>query len=79
MAHTCPECGMLCHCGGDIDDCEFDGTPEQDRCGHCDEDKPRPHDDDPTEAEDDRQFSEPIKQTTSAPNDQAERLPAKKL
>lgn len=26
---------MLCHCGGDIDDCEFDGTPEQDRCGHC--------------------------------------------
>ena len=26
---------MLCHCGGDIDDCEFDGTPEQMRCGHC--------------------------------------------
>ncbi len=26
---------MLCYCGGDIDDCEFDGTPEQMRCGHC--------------------------------------------
>lgn len=20
MAHTCPECGNLCHCSGDIDD-----------------------------------------------------------
>lgn len=35
MAHTCPDCGMLCYCRGDIDDCEFDGTPEQARCGHC--------------------------------------------
>ena len=23
MAHTCPECGQLCHCGGDIDDIDF--------------------------------------------------------
>jgi hypothetical protein len=23
MAHTCPECGCLCHCGGDIDDIDF--------------------------------------------------------
>lgn len=22
MAHSCPECGMWCHCGGDIDDIE---------------------------------------------------------
>jgi hypothetical protein len=27
---------MLCHCGGDIDDCCFDDTPEQDACMHCD-------------------------------------------
>jgi hypothetical protein len=43
---------MLCHCGGDIDDCEFDGTPEQDRCGHCDGEEDREYDDDPSEAED---------------------------
>lgn len=23
MAHTCPECGQLCHCKGDIDDIDF--------------------------------------------------------
>ena len=23
MAHTCPECGMLCYCQGDIDDIDF--------------------------------------------------------
>lgn len=23
MAHTCPECGCLCHCCGDIDDVDF--------------------------------------------------------
>jgi hypothetical protein len=36
MAHSCPDCGLLCYCGGDIDDCEFDGTPEQAKCKHCD-------------------------------------------
>jgi hypothetical protein len=35
MAHSCPECGQVCYCGGDIDDCCFDNTPEQNRCGHC--------------------------------------------
>ena len=35
MAHTCPDCGLRCHCGGDVDDCEFDGTREQLRCDHC--------------------------------------------
>jgi hypothetical protein len=51
MAHTCPECGLVCYCGGDIDDCIFDDTPEQDACGHCppdalDDDR---WDDDPTD------------------------------
>ena len=35
MAHTCPECGQMCYCGGDIDDCCFDNTPEQNACQHC--------------------------------------------
>jgi hypothetical protein len=26
---------MLCHCGGDIDDCRFDDTDEQNACTHC--------------------------------------------
>lgn len=38
MAHECPECGMVCYCGGDIDDCEFNGPGSgQERCTHkCD-------------------------------------------
>lgn len=35
MAHSCPYCDSLCHCGGDIDDIQFDDTPEQDNCMHC--------------------------------------------
>ena len=36
MAHSCPDCGCLCHCGGDIDDIDFgDDTPEADECTHC--------------------------------------------
>lgn len=35
MAHSCPECGSLCFCGGDIDDCQFEGTPEEKACNHC--------------------------------------------
>ena len=23
MAHTCPDCGLICHCCGDIDDIDF--------------------------------------------------------
>ena len=60
---------MLCHCGGDIDDCEFDGTPEQDRCGHCDGEEDREYDDDASETEDNRQFRQPITPSASAPND----------
>lgn len=40
---------MLCHCGGDIDDCEFYGTPEQMRCGHC-ADRDDENDDEPIDA-----------------------------
>ncbi len=36
MAHECPECGMTCHCGGDIDDIVFSGTPEELSCTCCD-------------------------------------------
>lgn len=38
MAHECPECGMVCYCGGDIDDCEFNGEGSgQETCTHkCD-------------------------------------------
>jgi hypothetical protein len=57
---------MLCHCRGDIDDCEMDGTEEQLMCEHCD-DNDRPYDDDPTEIEDNRQFREAL-----SPNARAE-------
>jgi len=26
MAHSCPECGQTCYCGGDIDDIDFGET-----------------------------------------------------
>lgn len=32
MAHDCPECGMQCHCNGDIDDINFG---ESDECKCC--------------------------------------------
>jgi hypothetical protein len=38
MAHECPNCGMICHCGGDIDDICFSGTSEEFGCTHCDGD-----------------------------------------
>jgi len=34
MAHSCPECGVLCYCGGDIDDLCFDDSDEQMCCTH---------------------------------------------
>ena len=33
MAHECPECGLLCHCHGDIDDVCYG---EAINCNHCD-------------------------------------------
>ena len=35
MAHSCPDCGCLCHCGGDIDDLCLDGTEEERYCSCC--------------------------------------------
>lgn len=35
MAHNCPECCQLCHCGGDIDDCCLEGTKEEMGCTYC--------------------------------------------
>jgi len=35
MAHTCPDCGQLCHCGGDIDDIDFgEDCGDAMRCTH---------------------------------------------
>lgn len=53
MAHTCPDCGLACHCGGDIDDMDFgEDCPAADRCVHCadteeDDVYYDPYDDDP--------------------------------
>jgi hypothetical protein len=35
MAHSCPDCGQACYCGGDLDDCLFDDTVAADLCTHC--------------------------------------------
>lgn len=32
MAHRCPDCGMICHCNGDIDDILID---TEDAFIHC--------------------------------------------
>jgi hypothetical protein len=42
MAHSCPDCGQACYCGGDIGVILLDGTDEQEACTHC----PCPRDDD---------------------------------
>lgn len=33
MAHYCPECSMICHCNGDIEDLLFDDIDRA--CDHC--------------------------------------------
>lgn len=35
MAHTCPDCGMTCHCNGDIDDLCLDFEDDVMACTHC--------------------------------------------
>ena len=35
MAHTCPVCGMTCHCNGDIDDICFDLEEDILACTYC--------------------------------------------
>ena len=54
---------MLCHCGGDIDDCEFDGTPEQMRCGHCADRDDEDYDDGPLEPRKDTMKADDIENT----------------
>lgn len=34
MAHECPECGQVCYCGRDIDDCLFNFEEDVMRCNH---------------------------------------------
>ena len=34
MAHECPECGLLCHCCGDIDDIMLDTEESYLNCKH---------------------------------------------
>lgn len=36
MAHECPDCGSMCHCGGDIDDCLLNCDGDVTNCTHCD-------------------------------------------
>ena len=39
MAHTCPVCGMTCHCNGDIDDICLDLEEDILACTHCPDDE----------------------------------------
>lgn len=48
MAHTCPECGQACHCGGDIDDIDIGEHAAEDACTCC---PPDGVDDDDIESE----------------------------
>lgn len=33
--HSCPECGLDCYCGGDIDDLQFDDSQQALICTCC--------------------------------------------
>jgi len=35
MAHECPECGQMCYCGSDIDDCLLNCEEDVVGCTHC--------------------------------------------
>ena len=37
MAHTCPVCGQVCYCNGDIDDIILDHDEDILNCICCDE------------------------------------------
>jgi hypothetical protein len=34
MAHTCPDCGQVCYCNGDIDDCLNEFEEDVINCNH---------------------------------------------
>jgi len=49
MAHECPECGQVCYCNGDIDDCIIPSEESEMNCIHykkCTKEDPRYEDDD---------------------------------
>ena len=35
MSHECPECGLTCYFGNDIDDCCFNRDGDVLSCTHC--------------------------------------------
>ena len=37
MSHECPDCGLTCFCGGDVNDCLANYPDEINHCGHCHE------------------------------------------
>jgi DnaJ-class molecular chaperone len=50
MAHECPECGLTCHCNGDIDDILLPDAGYAAMCEHCDHnDEDADYYDDPLE------------------------------
>ena len=50
MAHECPECGQMCYCGRDIDDCLLNLEEDVVHCTHCPYDGgDSDHDDEPYE------------------------------
>lgn len=52
--HSCPDCGVYCHCGGDIDDIDFgDTSPHADNCTHFEECQLEENDDDGYPSEED--------------------------
>jgi len=54
MAHSCPECDAVCHCGGDIDDIIFEeGSATCTHCDDCEENDSYFEDDDYYEDDDD--------------------------
>ena len=64
MAHDCPDCGMQCHCNGDIDDINFG---ESDECICCiDKYDDHPEDDDMFD-EDEDDYLNDIRDETLVP------------
>lgn len=53
MSHECPDCGQICYCDGDIDDCCNNLPRDVDHCKHCQgeegDDEYEPYEDDPME------------------------------
>lgn len=43
MAHECPDCGLTCHCGGDIDDLRLNLDKYVFACTHCPDEEQEPY------------------------------------